>query len=151
MQPRKLPIQSNHVPFNLYAKRSIEHIVILIDRIDGLRYGTSAIRLYAFPGNFQARIEPGKIYLVSLWHPLSLAASSLASPSDDFDVSLQQTFYFSISRFIARSPRPPCDAPFHAVPRCVLSDSFVKINTWASRFAGAFNITTTRLFAITYY
>lgn len=70
MQPRKLPIQSNHVPFNLYAKRSIEHIVILIDRIDGLRYGTSAIRLYAFPGNFQARIEPGKIYLVGLWHPL---------------------------------------------------------------------------------
>lgn len=32
-QPRKVPIQSDRVPFNLYAKRSIEHIVILIDHM----------------------------------------------------------------------------------------------------------------------
>lgn len=38
LQPRKVPIQSNDVPFNLYAKRSIEHIVILIDRIHSVQY-----------------------------------------------------------------------------------------------------------------
>lgn len=42
--------QSNtgrNLPFNLYAKRSIEHIVILIGRVDKTTPGTTAIRLYA--------------------------------------------------------------------------------------------------------
>lgn len=74
LEPRKVAIQSNDVPFNLYAKRSIEHIVILIDRIHSVQYwyiGNSIIRVlcqFRDSNRIQARF-----ILVTLCRPISLS------------------------------------------------------------------------------
>lgn len=92
MQPRKVPIQSNDVPFNLYAKRSIEHIVILIDRIHSTVSGTLAIRLYAFSANFGTRIESKQDLSSS---PFAVLSIYLPFSSTISNVSLEGASLFS--------------------------------------------------------
>lgn len=124
MQPRKVPIQSNDVPFNLYAKRSIEHIVILIDRIHSTVSGTLAIRLYAFSANFGTRIESKQ----------DLSSSPFAVLSIYLSISL------SLRRFRMFRSRGPLYFPIFPVHRVPSFE--VK---WRRRAAIRLNITMPRV------
>lgn len=121
MQPRKVPIQSNDVPFNLYAKRSIEHIVILIDRIHSTVSGTLAIRLYAFSANFGTRIESKQDLSSS---PFAVLSIYLPFSSTISNVSLEGPLYFPIF-------------PVHRVPSFEVK--------WRRRAAIRLNITMPRV------